>query len=326
MIDVGAAPVGDGWDTYLRSHDGAVVYASSRFRALLCDLLDAEDVSLAARVDGEIRGVLPLITRDGIVNSLPYYGSNGGIYADDDQVAAALAAAYDDVARSRSTLAATLVENPFAGPAPRVASNLADERIAQWTELPATAVESSARRNVRKAQREGVAVEKDATAFTRLHELHDENIRALDGRPKSARFFELVPRHLREGEDFDLYVARLDGEVVAALLVLHFNAVSEYYTPAIEHDARPLQPLAAILDVALRDAHERGRTRWNWGGTWESQSGVHRFKRKWGAREGRYRYHVQVNDGALLDAAPAELLGRFPGFYVAPFSALHARA
>jgi lipid II:glycine glycyltransferase (peptidoglycan interpeptide bridge formation enzyme) len=121
-----------------------------------------------------------------------------------------------------------------------------------------------------------------------------------------------------------VYVALLDGEVVAGLLVFLFNGTAEYFTPAVHHDHRSEQPLALLLLEAMAAAAARGCRRWNWGGTWSSQDGVYRFKRKWGARDGRYRYYVQINDESLLDAAPDELRARFGDFYVVPFSALRS--
>jgi hypothetical protein len=313
----GAAP-----DELLLRHPGSLVYGSARFRALLVALLGARDRSLVAVEGGEVRGMLPLLELGGVLNSLPFYGSNGGVLADTPEAERALVEAYADLTLSAGTLAATVVENPFAPVAARYPATHADGRIAQWSDLPAAGIEPSAQRNVRKAHRSAIVVEGDPTAFDRLYELHAENIGALGGRAKPPEFFRLLPRHLEHERDFELYVARLEGRVVAALLVLSFNRTAEYYTPAIEHAARPLQPLAALLDTALADAAARGLERWNWGGTWNAQEGVYRFKRKWGARETRYRYHVQVNDRSLLEASPSELAGRFPGFYVAPYDAL----
>jgi hypothetical protein len=147
----------------------------------------------------------------------------------------------------------------------------------------------------------------------------------IGGRAKREDFFTAVPRHFAPHDGYDVYTARLEGEIVAALLVFWFGETAEYFTPVVEHDHRSHQPLAAILDRALADAAERGMRWFNWGGTWQSQDGVYRFKRKWGARDVRYRYFVKVNDRALLDSSPDELRDRFGDFYVAPFSALQGK-
>ncbi len=80
--------------------------------------------------------------------------------------------------------------------------------------------------------------------------------------------------------------------------------------------------MALILYRAMEDAAARGCTCWNWGGTWLSQQGVYRFKRKWGAGDRRYRYYVRVNDEGVLHRSPGELLSAYPDFYVVPFDRL----
>jgi hypothetical protein len=204
---------------------------------------------------------------------------------------------------------------------------LLDYRISQVTPLDRGVdaldlIEASARRNVAKARRVPVDVERDARELHTLAALHRQNIEAVGGRPKTLSFFEALPRHMVEGSQFDVWIARMHGEVAAGLLVLYFNETVEYFTPAIAHDHRSDQPLAAVLAVAMRAAVDAGYRRWNWGGTWQSQSGVHRFKRKWGARDGRYDYWIQLNDAGLLDLSPADVRDRYGDFYVVPFSEL----
>jgi hypothetical protein len=114
--------------------------------------------------------------------------------------------------------------------------------------------------------------------------------------------------------------------MIAGLLVLHFSRVTEYFTPATRHQRCSEQPIALILVRAMIRSAKRGSRLWNWGGTWSSQGGVYRFKRKWGPEDRPYRYFVRVNNRSVLDAMPEELLGRFSQFYVVPFSALRSGA
>ncbi len=260
-----------------------------------------------------------------IANSLPFYGSHGSLLAADSQARATLLEAWNDRATDADTAAATLVANPFSADGmPDPVHDLQDERINQATALPPVTVESSARRNVRKAHRLGVVASRDADKMDALCRIHRANMAEIGGLAKEPDFFAAVPRHFRAGDEYDVYVARLDDKVVAALLVFWFGGVVEYFTPATEHEHRPAQPLAAILDHALADAVKRGCTWWNWGGTWLTQEGVLRFKRKWGARERRYRYFVKLNDQSLLDESPSSLRDAFPHFYAVPFSSLHS--
>ena len=182
--------------------------------------------------------------------------------------------------------------------------------------------ESSARRNVKKALREGITVEVDHSQLNRLCEMHEQNILAIGGIPKSREFFGLIPQYFIPVKDFDLYVAKRDGVIIAGLLIFYFNQTVEYFTPAIDSEYRSDQPLPLIIITAMAEAAKRGFKWWNWGGTWESQTGLYRFKSKWGAHEKKYSYYTQLNDPSILTWPKERILSTFPHFFVVPFSAL----
>jgi hypothetical protein len=343
VISVDVLSPGDGaeYDEFVRGHPAALVYHSSAYRDFLKELLACEEQYLVARVDGRIEGVLPLLWTSSaplgrVYNSLPYFGSTGGILAATSAAADALATAYGELATAEATCAATVVENPFAGPTPTLPHTHVDRRLAQFTRLPScaarpedellAAVEPSARRNVRKALANGISVENDPSAIGRLRALHELNMGELGGPAKSGAFFDLVTRRLEPARDFDLYVARKDGAMVAGLLVWYFNRTVEYVVPAIDPAFRSDQPLAAILFTAMTAAASRGFERWNWGGTHLGMRTLYRFKRKWAAEAREYRYLVHVAEPRVLEHTPDELSASFGHFYVVPFSSLAPRA
>jgi hypothetical protein len=289
---------------------------------------------LAFRGD-EIVGILPVLACDSklgsVLNSLPFFGSNGGILAADAEAETALLSDYERLSRASETAAATWIAHPFrAQPAPT--HDCEDERIAQWTMLPdgggrdavLALAESSARRNFAKAERLGVTVTETAFALPFLEEIHRANILAIGGRPKPNSLFEELPRTMEFGRDWTLYVASLDGHPIAALLLFMAARTVEYVMPAIVESERHAQATAALLVTAMVDAAQRGYKIWNWGGTWLTQDNVYRFKRKWGASEQRYKYYVSLNDRSLLQRTPAELLAKWPLFFVVPFGLLKA--
>jgi hypothetical protein len=322
------------WDAFVAAHPCGLLYYTTAFRDLLVRLLNCKTRYLVARDDRGIAGLLPLVVQGGqhgdVVNSLAYYGSNGGMLTTQPEASAALAAAYTEIALDNGTVSSTVIENPLAGELQGIPHTLVDERIAHLTPLPAEGtreavfalIDSSARRNVRKAEAAGITASRDGTQFDRLYEIHDQNIRALDGLPKDRRFFQLVPEIFERGRDYDLWVARKGGRVIAALLVFYCNGVVEYYTPAVDHEHRSEQPLAVILAEAMATAAGAGMRTWNWGGTWLTQESLRRFKVKWGAEERRYRYLTQLNDDRLLDLSPSEIMAAYPNFFVARFNAL----
>ena len=179
---------------------------------------------------------------------------------------------------------------------------------------------------MRRAEKSGtrVGVENDAVDF--LQALHEDNMAAIGGRAKPNAFFDAFPEVFAPDRDYRIYVARRSGKPTAALLVFDFANTVEYYIPAIAHEAREDQPMALILWTAMCDAIDRGFRKWNWGGTWTTQTGVYRFKKKWAAEELPYSYDIFLRPNAVTGTPLDRLLAAYPGYYVAPAALLENRA
>ncbi|MHC1729910.1 MAG: GNAT family N-acetyltransferase [Syntrophobacteraceae bacterium] len=326
------------YDKFLLTSDCSLLYYSSKYKNFLTSLLDCRDQYLIATSHGEILGVLPLMyTENGgrrVYNSLPFYGSNGGLLCDAPEARSILINAYNEIACSKMTIASTIISNPFIFQQNTgIHYTHTDSRIAQFTSLSnlpsdrgalLAQLDSSARRNVKKAHAQELSVNVDYTQIERLREMHQKGMRAINGMPKQDNFFELLPRHFEPGKDYDLYVCLHEGTIIAALLLFYFNRTVEYFIPAVDIEYRSIQPMPLILATAMADAARKGFTRWNWGGTWESQTGVYRFKKKWAASEVRYQYFTQLNDPGILDWHKEAFADTFPNFYVIPFSVLRS--
>jgi hypothetical protein len=322
------------YEQFVLDHPSGLLYHSLSYRDLLVRELGCRPQYLIARDGGRVCGLMPLMRRDGdagvVINALPYFGSHGAPLASDRAAADALLSAYADLVCADGVAAGTVVGHPFEPGAPEPVHTHVDDRVNQTTDLSRcrnhddvlALCEASARRNVRKAQAAGVQVSRDPTAMTELARLHRENMEAMGAPAKTTAFFRSVEDIFVAGKTFDVWAARLDGEVIAALLTFTYRQTVEYFTPAVDSRFRPLQPLAAILAEAIGAAAERGVTRWNWGGTWPSQESLFRFKRKWGAAARPYRYHTQLNDPDLLGRTAADLIAAYEHFYVVPFTYL----
>jgi hypothetical protein len=337
MDTVSVSPIdlerdGDVYARFLSDTPGATIYASDGYRRLVEQLCEAGSTYLGAWRGRKLEGVLPLMSRSGphgtIVNSLPFFGSYGGVLAASEAAAGALASAWAEVVKAPGVASATAIDNPFS-PAGSALETWAatDERLAQWTVLPPqdagpeallASLDGSARRNIRKAEASGVRVEPEGS-FAWLESVHRDNMAEIGGRSKPSAFFSAIPALMREGTDYKLYTAWAEGRPIAGLLVFLFKGFVEYITPVTATGDRDLQPTAAILARAMTDAISEGRRIWNWGGTWTSQTGVYRFKRKWGALERRYSYRTVVNDPALPKVAAADVAQAYPGFYAFRF-------
>jgi hypothetical protein len=328
------------WEDFACRHPAGLLYYSLRYRNLVATVTGGLPRYFMAldREDGRVRGLMPTMEAPGefgaAVNALPFYGSHGAPLAADSEAHRALVTHWNTLAGRGGVAAATLIENPFDETVLEgVAGDALDSRISQATPLSSADAgsdhllgrfEASAARNVRKAASLGVTVCEEPDALGELADVHRDNMAAIGGLPKPATFFDAVPQCFRAGDDYQVWTARLDQTLIAGLLVFLFNGTVEYFTPVVREVDRSSQGLAAILARAMSGYAAQGFSRWNWGGTWTSQDGVYRFKKKWGATERPYRYWVVV-DPALLKRTAAELRTAYPFFYVAPFGLLEGK-
>jgi hypothetical protein len=328
------------YEAFLMARSESLLYQSWRYQSLLLDLLGCRQQSLIVlNSHDNVLAALPLMAMDGpmgtVLNSLPFYGSNGALIGEDQAARAELLVAYRKMVQAPGIAASTLIENPLApGGADGLAHDLTDDRIGQLTPLPpgadheATLMRSfhyKTRNMVRKAEKLGVEVIVDNDAIPFLLSVHEENMREIGGLAKSKRFFDALPQYFRPDQDYRLYVANLDDEPVAAVLVFFYNRTAEYYTPVVRKEYRDSQALSAAIFRAMCDAAAQGYAWWNWGGTWLSQDGVYRFKSRWGTQDLPYRYFTSVHNPKILKASRAELLAAYPSFFTVPFSALLAK-
>ncbi len=328
------------YEAFVRRQPSALLYYSLAFQDLLCASTGARVHTALALDRGAVRGVLPLLYLDGlwgrVYNSLPFFGSHGGILAESELARLALVEWYNALALAPETASATLIANPFdEGSLRDTVHTHTDYRVGQFTPLGGGSLRGEelfarfhhkTRNMIRKAEKCGVtvAVENDALDF--LREVHEENLAALGGLAKPRAFFDAIPRCFAMERDYRVYVARHNGVSVAALLVFQYGSTVEYYAPVIREPYRVLQPMSLLVFTAMTEAARAGLIWWNWGGTWPSQSGVYRFKKRWATEDRRYVYHVQLNRPEILREQPDTVSAAYPFFYVLPFSLLQRAA
>lgn len=324
----------------LENSPTGLIYATPRFMSILSESLEAEAHWLIVERGGSPTALLPFLEKDGaqgsVINSLPFFGSNGGPIATQSESESVdkVMQAFVDYALTRSRLlSSTFVENPLA-PLVRSADGSTplghptDTRISQITDLDSVGTvdalmqrfDDPRPRNIRKAIKVGISVVEDPSdaAFQFLIDTHVSNMTAIGGLPKQAQFFGRLRAVLRPNE-WRLHIGRLGREPVAALLTLRHNRTVEYFTPVIREEFRSTQALSYIIFEAMWQAAQEGYSRWNWGGTWLSQTGVYEFKRKWGAQECRYVYFTHIHDEAVLEFTPELCQAEYPYFYLYPF-------
>lgn len=331
------------YESVIRESTNAMFNHSLKYLQFLDSLLKGSSLTIFGQFEEDnLVGAFPFLSIEGrfgrVANSLPYFGSHGGIVCLDGVNVGALSTFILRYIDDSHVDSFTIVE-PLFDSGRNAGFAFTDEvaittRCGQVTfldrEIQATEpreiifsiVSKNVRNMVRKAEKQNftVQIENNRQAFSDLYDLHHENMSRIGGMPKSRNAFDLIQESFDAGVDYNLYIARDGGTSVAGLLVFYFRDFVEYWIPASSPDSRQMQPNSLLIFRAMSDVIECGKaSRWNWGGTWEEQVGVHRFKKQWGAEDHAYRYFTKIGGGSSVRGVPLdELVQEYPGFFVRP--------
>ncbi|WP_299455604.1 GNAT family N-acetyltransferase [uncultured Microscilla sp.] len=322
-------------EAFVLQQPNTLLYQTIKYQSLITALLNVPNETIVALVNNEVKGIFPLMAKDGkfgkVYNSLPFYGSNGGPIGADETITQALIEEYVRTTTQDNVAASTLVTNPLDEvDYSKLSYHLLDERAGQFTKLdfdnPKEDLMQSfhykTRNMVRKGMKNDIEVIVDNNALDFLYDTHVENMKAIGGIPKSKKFFDLIATFFKGDVDYKIYTASKDGSPISALLLFYYKGVVEYFTPVIKVEYRNLQPNSVLIYQAMTDAAKEGFKWWNWGGTWPSQENLYRFKSRWGGQDFVYKYFVHINNKDIYNATPEELLSEYSNFYVLPFNAL----
>ena len=335
-------------EAFLKKTSTTLLYTSLPYLKMLKSILNCDIEIIISYVENELVGFFPIAFKTDekygtVCNSLPFYGSNGGMIVSPELnhtlIREALLEEFERIVKSKNCIAYTIISNPLDTEGDswlkqNVRYDLLDERIGQITHFPSVVgddvriqlmntFDDPRPRNIRRAQNKGVTVKvlRTQESLDFLYNTHYDNITAINGIAKKKQFFTSVPQYFKNDE-YKVYVAELDGKKIAALLLFYYNKTVEYFTPAVVEEFRNIQPTSYIIYEAMLDAIKAGYEKWNWGGTWHSQGGVYDFKKKWGTNDHKYFYYSKINEDFIYRMREEELLIKFQYFFVLPFYAL----
>ena len=339
------------YEELLHSIDTSLLYHSFKYQRFLERIIpNSAPIYLVTREYGDLVGALPTFIYynakyGNVLNSLPFYGSNGGIIISSNvkkgqAFKLALLHAFHELAKEKKASVSTLITNPLENEANFYEAyfnhTFRDERIGQITPLPRIwkgeddlreklmdLFHQKTRNSIRKAQKSHLTVSHSDSldSLQKIADLHRQNIEAIGGLAKPWEVFKAIRDTFAYDQDYRVYSAQKEGEMIAALLVFFYNHTAEYFTPAVHEDYRIFQPISLLIFEAIQEAMRRGCSFWNWGGTWLTQKGVYHFKSRWGTQDMRYFYYIREysEPNPLRNLSAQEILAEYPYFYVLPF-------
>lgn len=276
---------GKAWDAFLATQPQASFYQLSGWRTINQESLGHRCFQLAARADGRIVGVLPLVLVSSpifgrILCSMPFV-NYGGPVTPDASVAQALVAA----ARAKANElevdylelrcnAALETDLPVSLRKISMTLSLAPDPETLWN-----AFTSKHRNNIKRAVKNDLAVKAGGLdLLPEFYALMQQAWRHLGTPLYSRKYFESVLRTFPDNTR--IFICHQKGTPIAGAFNGFFNGVEEGMWAAGGPLARKLDANLVLYWEMIRDACLRGGTSYHLGRS-TANSGGEEFKRKW---------------------------------------------
>jgi len=163
---------------------------------------------------------------------------------------------------------------------------ITDVELSADPEVQWSALRASARRNVRKAQREGVTVvhHNDAWAYGVFAEIMTETRRRQGVPDYPVALFPEIRCKLGDKGAVGLYLAYVGGQPVAGAVVAYGQDTAIYLYAASRGRDEVLRarPNDLLMWHVLQEAARAGMSRFDFGITHQSNAGLRHFKEGWG--------------------------------------------
>ena len=257
-----------------------------------------------------------------VLNSLPFFGSHGGPLSNQPFIQQKLIEKFSEKIEAINPLSVTLIENPFLPLDDKILNQAGlkcvDFRIGQFTHLPADLADFhvKTRNAIRKGLKLKLEIKKstDLEDWSWMQSLHERSIKAMGGMPKTMAIYDSLKKAF--GDKVELWIGYLSDRPITGLVIIRYLQTVEYFTPVIEETYKDKQALSALIYNVMKQCGGSGSKLWNWGGTWESQTGVYRFKSRWGAFDKPYRYFNLVRSNKIFEIPRDSLVKEFPYYYL----------
>ena len=293
------------WDAYARENDIWQGYFLSSWNLVFQEAFGHKAYLLAAFRNGKIAGILPLTLVASrlfgrFLVSQPFV-NYGGILADDEAVAIALA---EKAGELRREVSARSVELRLINPSGVSLQGRENHKVSMLLDLPESSdqlwsgFKDKVRNQIRKARKCGLTVRTGGRELLDdFYQVFCVNMRDL-GTPVYAKsFFDAVLRHFpKETAILGVYS---DGRCIAAGITYAYGTTLQlpWASSLVSH--RDACPNHLLYWDALSMGCEKGFVTFDFGRS-TPESGPWRFKKQWGARELPLHWEFILAEGEAL--------------------------
>lgn len=324
---------------YFLKKNSSTFYQYSKHLMFLEKLLKIKSRYVIARENKTIIGIFPFFEKKtkfgNVINSLPFFGSYGGVIASQANVKKEIIEFMNQYNKQNEILSSVIISNPFDSSEvynKYYKFNEKENRLIQCIKLDGLSIEQlwnnfeqRVRRAIRKAEKNLVIVERpilNKKLFEHFHHLHVKNISSKKGQTKPQSFFYFLKKCFKQGKDYDIFVAKHESKSIAYLLTFYFKSFTEYYMPAYEFEKSDLQATSLLIWKSMKESLGKNAEYYNFGGTNINQKSLYLFKKGWDASDFHYNYFIYGNKIRIKEIGLSNIKDNFKNFYVYPYEKL----
>lgn len=314
-------------------------YHSKNHILFLKDLLKIDPYFIQIKEKNEMMGIMPFFLKKSkhglVINSLPFFGSYGGIVNKID-CAKLVLDKLNNFNLENNILSSVIVPNPFLQNESvyenYYSHTFKDQRLIQCLDLRNksendlwNSFEQRVRRAVRKSQKLNITVtnpELTDEVIDEFYNMHITEMQSKGGKIKPKKFFQKIKEHFTIHRDYEIFCAKNNEKNISYLLVFYHNNFAEYYIPAYTSESKNTQSTSLLIWTSIKSSINRNMEFYNFGGTWENQPELYRFKRGWNATDLKYNYYINCDLAKIKEIGIDELSKSFEFFYIVPFNQL----
>jgi serine/alanine adding enzyme len=288
------------WDSYVALHPKALLAHRFYWKAFLEQTMKLQTRYWLAEDGQEIKGIAPFALRKHLglgnrLTSLPYLNT-GGILADTPEISEAIWQAISSWAQANSinTIELRSRHESLSAFSVRVGRSASIIPIPSIEGAAWTALRSTARNRIRKAENNGLEVRHGFEYFDGFWQAYAENMKLLGAPALSRRFFLSLAEHPETGAHL---ITLWQGKKIAAgMVLLKFKDGAENGWTSSTVAARDLYANDLLYWTAIRWAVSEG-LKWLDLGRSQADSSLQKFKEKFGAETIQLPYQ-EIQHGA----------------------------
>lgn len=310
-VDRFDGPAGE-WDAFVRAQRGWSHFHLYAWRGVIEDVFGHECVYLAARLDGALVGVLPLVRVRSLIFghylvSMPFV-NYGGPLGTAEGVEALTGAAVERAQRDNVKLLELRSRTPLS-----IALPASHRKITVVLDVPdggAPALfkrlDSKVRSQVRRSQKEGATVRFGPGEVAAFFEVFSRHMRDLGTPTQPRRFFEAIAGRFPHDAWFGC--AYVNDRPIAAGCGFRWADEYEMTWASALREYNRIAPNMLLYWSFMERAANEGVRLFNFGRCTPG-GGTHRFKQQWGSRDEQLWWYHTGN--ATADATPSASDGKY---------------